>query len=107
MAGIKLLYFDPKRTVVVLNVPSNFRKAELTIHFQKSKYGGGDVNDVVVDGNVAFVTFDSIEGLSKIFVIKYFGFRLKKLGFRFKGTFVKPLQVFIIIVGLRCTRSTT
>ena len=87
MAGIEQQYFDPKRTVVVLNVPSNLRKAELTIHFQKSKYGGGDVNDVVVDKNVAFVTFDLAAGLSKIFAIKYFGFRLKR--FRLKSTFVK------------------
>ncbi|XP_028411312.1 uncharacterized protein LOC114533887 isoform X2 [Dendronephthya gigantea] len=59
MAGIEQQNLDPKRTVAVLNVPPNLRKSELTIHFQKSKYGGGDVNDVVVDGNIAFVTFDS------------------------------------------------
>ena len=63
MAGISQANFDPERTVVVLNVPSNLGDDDLTIHFQKPKHGGGDVDEVVVEGNVAFVTFDSAEGL--------------------------------------------
>ena len=57
--------FDPKRTVVVLNLPSNIDEDELTIHFQKAKYGGGDVDEVKFgeDGTLAFVTFYEFEGL--------------------------------------------
>ncbi|XP_028411310.1 uncharacterized protein LOC114533885 isoform X2 [Dendronephthya gigantea] len=61
MAGISQPSVDPKRTVVVLNVPSNIGEEDLTIHFQKAKHGGGDVDEVVVNENVAFVTFDSAE----------------------------------------------
>ncbi|XP_028405587.1 uncharacterized protein LOC114528176 isoform X2 [Dendronephthya gigantea] len=58
MAGISQQSLDPNRTIVVLNFPSNVREDDLTIHFQRARYGGGDVDDVLVDGNVAFVTFD-------------------------------------------------
>ena len=47
--------FDAKRTVVVSNFPADTSEEELTIHFQKEKNGGGDVEEVVVDGNIAFV----------------------------------------------------
>ena len=64
MAGLSQPSFDPERTIVVLNVPSTLGDDDLTIHFQTPKHGGGDVDDVIVgDGNVAFVTFDSAEGL--------------------------------------------
>jgi hypothetical protein len=63
MAGLSEQSIDPKRTVVVLNFPSNVGEDELTIHFQKEKNGGGDVDDVLLDGSVAFVTFDMHEGL--------------------------------------------
>ena len=53
---------DPRRSVVVSNFPPDVGEDELTIHFQKPKNGGGDVDKVVVDGNVAFVIFDSPEG---------------------------------------------
>ena len=55
--------YDPKQTVVVSNFPADIEEDELTIHFQKEKNGGGDVDEVVVDGRVAFVVFDSPEGL--------------------------------------------
>ena len=58
MAGISEQSFDVERTVVVLNCPSNVGEDELTIHFQKAKHGGGDVDDVVINEIVAFVTFD-------------------------------------------------
>ena len=64
MAGFSQPSFDPERTVVVLNVPLNLSDDDLTIHFQAAKHGGGDVDEIIVgDGNVAFVTFDSAEGL--------------------------------------------
>jgi hypothetical protein len=66
MAGLSEQSIDPKRTVVVLNVPSNVGEDELTIHFQKERNGGGDVDDVVLDGSVAFVTFDMSKGLEYI-----------------------------------------
>ena len=56
-------HFESGRTVVVPNFPANIGKDELTIHFQKEKNGGGDVDEVVVDGSVAFVVFDFPEGL--------------------------------------------
>ena len=55
--------YEPEKTVVVLNFPADIGEEELTIHFQKEKNGGGDVDEVVVDGSVAFVVFDSPEGL--------------------------------------------
>ena len=55
--------FDSKRTVVVSNFPVDVGEDELTIHFQKQKNGGGDVDEVVMDGSVAFVIFDLPEGL--------------------------------------------
>ena len=63
MAGISVQSFDAERTVAVLNFPSHVGEDELTIHFQKAKNGGGDVDDVVIHGSVAFVVFDVPEGL--------------------------------------------
>ena len=62
MAELPEHSYDPKRTVVVTNFPADVEEDELTIHFQKEKNGGGDVDEVVVDGNIAFVIFDSPEG---------------------------------------------
>jgi hypothetical protein len=64
MAGLSEQSIDPKRTVVVLNFPSNVGEDELTFHFQKEIIGGGDVDHVALDGRVAFVTFDLAEGLN-------------------------------------------
>lgn len=55
--------YDPKRTIVVSNFPAEVGEDELTIHFQKEKNSGGDVDEVVIDGNIAFVIFDLPEGL--------------------------------------------
>ena len=64
-------YFaNPERTVVVSNFPAGVGEDELKIHFQKKKNGGGDVCEVVIYGNIAFVIFDSPEGLD-CFIIKY------------------------------------
>ena len=57
--------YDPERTIVVWNFPEDVGEDELTAHFQKEKSGGGDV-EVVVDGSVAFVIFDSPEGQSAL-----------------------------------------
>ena len=59
-----------QRTVVISNFPADVGVEELTIHFQKEKNGGGDVEDVLVEGNVAFVIFDLPEGL-ECFIVKY------------------------------------
>ena len=58
--------YDPRRTVVVSNYPPSVGEEELTIYFQKEKNGGGDVDGVVVDGNIAFVIFDHPEGLERV-----------------------------------------
>ena len=68
MAGLRERSCDAKRTVVVSNYPPDVGEEELTIHFQQEKYGGGDVDEVMVEGNVAFVTFDLQEGL-KCFIL--------------------------------------
>ena len=62
--------YDSKRTIVVSNFPADVGEDELTIHFQKERNGGGDVDEVVVDGNIAFIIFDLPEGL-ECFIIKY------------------------------------
>lgn len=72
MAGISQQSLDPKRTIVVLNFPPNVGGDDLTIHFQKERHGGGDVDDVVVDGSVAFVTFDLPAGLIVLFHFNVF-----------------------------------
>ena len=56
---------DTKRTVVVSNFPADVGEEELTVHFQKEKNGGGDVDEIVVDGNIAFVIVDYPEGLKR------------------------------------------
>jgi hypothetical protein len=68
MAELSKQSIDPKQMVVVLNSPSNVED-ELTIHFQKERNGGGNVDDVVVDGSVSFVTFDMPEGLSSFIYV--------------------------------------
>ena len=63
MAEFSEQSFSPRRTIVVTNFPADIEEEELTIHFQKEKNGGGDVEEVVVDGSVAFIIFDLSEGL--------------------------------------------
>ena len=70
MAELSEQSYDPKRTVVVSNFPADIGEDELKMYFQSKKNGGGDVNEVLVDGNVALVIFDSPEGL-ECFIIKY------------------------------------
>jgi hypothetical protein len=69
MAGLSEQSIDPKRTVVVLNSPSNVGEDELTIHSQKERNGGGNIDDVVVDGSASFVSFDMPEGLSSFIYV--------------------------------------
>lgn len=68
MAGLPEQSFDGERTVVVSNCPSDVGEDELTIHFQKKNNGGGDVDKIVLHGNVAFVIFDIPEG-SEFFTV--------------------------------------
>ena len=65
--GVSERIYAPERTIVVSNVPADVGEDELTIHFQKEKNGGGDVDHVMVDGSVAFVIFDLPEGLEPFF----------------------------------------
>ena len=58
----------PERTVVVWNFPADVGEDELTIHFQEKKNGGGDIDNVVADESLAFVIFDSPEGLERFIV---------------------------------------
>ena len=58
--------YDLDRAIAVSNFPEEVGEDELTIHSQKEKNGGGDVDEVVGDGSVAFGIFDSPEGLSAL-----------------------------------------
>ena len=60
---------DRERTIVVSNFPEDVGEDKLMIHFKKEKNGGGDVNEVVMDGRVAFVIFDLPEGQSALYYL--------------------------------------
>ncbi|XP_070541469.1 uncharacterized protein [Ptychodera flava] len=60
-----------KRSVLVSDIPSYITKEKLTIHFQKSHNGGGDVTNVVypLSGsrpNEAMITFDDEEVCERV-----------------------------------------
>ena len=59
------------KTIVVSNIPTGLCEDEIIIHFQSSKHGGGDVEDVVVlpDGHEALVTFEELNG--KVMVYRF------------------------------------
>ena len=62
-----------QRSLVVQNLPQKVTKQEITIHFQKIKNGGGDVDKVTMIGeNIAVVTFDEREGKYDWFNLSYF-----------------------------------
>ena len=52
------------RTVVIWNIPPQITKDHVHIHFQKSKNGGGEVDDIFItkDGK-AVVVFEKPEGV--------------------------------------------
>ena len=68
MAGLPEQSFNAERTVVVSNCPSDVGEDELTIYFQKKNNGGGEVDKIVLHGNVAFVIFELPEG-SEFFTV--------------------------------------
>ena len=49
---------EPDKCVIVSNFPPDTTEEELTIHFQKSKHGGGDIKSLFVDKEIALVVFD-------------------------------------------------
>ena len=63
MAGIQNMAecpkhsYDPSQTVMVSNYPPDVGEEELTIYFQNEKNGGGNVEEVVLDRNIAFLFF--------------------------------------------------
>lgn len=62
---------DIRRSIVVSDIPPGASKAALTIHFQRRKYGGGDVLSINIlqdsrrDGATAIVTFEAAESKLK------------------------------------------
>ena len=62
---------DIRRSIVVSNIPPETNEATLTIHFQRRKYGGGDVHSINIlqdslhDGATAIVTFEAAESKLK------------------------------------------
>ncbi|KAK2554344.1 Uncharacterized protein P5673_024040 [Acropora cervicornis] len=63
---------DIRRSIVVSNIPPETREATLTIHFQRRKYGGGDVLSINIlqdsrhDGATAIVTFEAAETVETV-----------------------------------------
>ena len=60
------------RTVVISNIPREITKDEIHIYFQKSKHGGGEVDEIwmVKDGEVVIV-FENPEGSIKCKIYLY------------------------------------
>lgn len=62
---------DIRRSIVVSDIPPETSEAALTIHFQRRKYGGGDVLSINIlqdsrhDGATAIVTFEAAESKLK------------------------------------------
>ena len=49
--------------ILVTGIPDGATKTDLTIYFQSTRdSGGGDVKDIQIDGNQAFITFEEVEG---------------------------------------------
>lgn len=50
--------------ILVTRLPVDVSKTDLTIYFQSTRdSGGGDVRDIRIEGNQAFITFEDVEGL--------------------------------------------
>ena len=51
------------RSVVVSNIPDEAGEDDIIIHFQKRKYGGGDIErlHIIEETPTAVVTFGSVE----------------------------------------------
>ena len=51
-----------ERSLVVRNLPPGTDEQKVTIHFQKKRHGGGDVENVtMMEQDAAVVTFDECE----------------------------------------------
>ena len=49
--------------ILVNGLPEGATETELTIYFQSARHsGGGDVRDIQIDENQAFITFEDVEG---------------------------------------------
>ena len=49
--------------ILLTGLPEGTTKPELTVNFQSARdSGGGDVKDIQIDGNQAFITFEDVEG---------------------------------------------
>ena len=50
-------------SILVTGLPEGTTETELTVYFQSARdSGGGDVKDIQIDGNQAFITFEDVEG---------------------------------------------
>ncbi len=65
--GPKIQLLDEEqaaKSVVISNIAPQSTKESVTIHFQKRKNGGGDIDHVYIPKKgTAVITFDSSEGL--------------------------------------------
>ena len=60
------------RTVVISNIPREITKDEIHIYFQKSKHGGGEVDDIwIVKDEEAVIVFENPEGSVKCRIYSY------------------------------------
>ena len=49
--------------ILVTGLPEGTTETDLTIYFQSARdSGGGDVKDIQIHGNQAFITFEDVEG---------------------------------------------
>jgi len=50
--------------ILVTGLPEGTTKTDLTIYFQSTRdSGGGDVEEILIDGKQAFITFEDVEGM--------------------------------------------
>lgn len=64
------IHIDPTsacRSICVKGIPEGTTAEELTIHFQRKKNGGGDVDTIVMNKRgTAVITFDNPEGKTSV-----------------------------------------
>ena len=60
------------RTVVISNIPQEITEDEIHIYFQRSKHGGGEVDDIwMVKEGEAVIVFENPEGSIKCKIYSY------------------------------------
>ena len=66
--GLNMVEEQATRSVVAKGIPAGVTESDLTIHFQRRKNGGGEVESVTMEQS-AVITFENPEGMSPSFLI--------------------------------------